>query len=137
MYQYFRDNLVNPEMLKLNYSDILVDEAIGIAFPIDSNYFENYSPLYGDMDLAGIQNPKAETVEQFQDNVQALREYTSVQYGQKYLLEKTFPHLFVFVEGGWYYKSPIGFSQFNKLRLLDCRGRFTNDPNYLFSRLTT
>ena len=132
MYRYFRDNLVNPEMLKLNYSDILEDEAIGMAFPIDSNYFENYSPLYGDMDLAGIQNPKAETVEQFQDNVLALREYTSVQYGQKYLLEKTFPHLLVFGEGGWYYKSLIGFSQFNKLRLFDCRGRFTNDPNYLF-----
>ena len=82
-------------MLK-NYSDILEDEAIGMAFPIDSNYFENYSPLYGDMDLAGIQNPKAETVEQFQDNVLALREYTSVQYGQKYLLEKPFPYLFVF-----------------------------------------
>ena len=62
----------------------------------------------------------------------ALREYTSVQYGQRYLLEKTFPHLFIYGEGGWYYKCCIGFSQFNKMRLLDCRGRFSNDPNYPF-----
>ena len=45
-----------------------------MAFPIDSNYFDNYSPLYGEMDFAGIQNPKLEIFEQFQDNVQALRE---------------------------------------------------------------
>ena len=108
-----------------------------MAFPIDSNYFDNYSPLYGEMDLAGIQNPKVEIVEQFQDNVQALRQYTSVQYGQHYLLEKTSPHLFRYGEGGWYYKCPIGFSQFNKIRLMDCRGRFSNDASYPFSCLIT
>ena len=132
MYRYLRDNLVNPEVLNLNYPEILEQEAVGMAFPIDSNYFDNYSPLYGEMDLAGIQNPKLEIFEQFQDNVQALREYTSVQYGQQYLLEKTFPHLFYYGEGGWYYKCPIGFSQVNKIRLMDCRGRFSNDPNYPF-----
>ena len=132
MYRFLRDNLVNPEMLKLNYPEILEEEAVGMTFPIDSEYFDKYSPLYGNMDLAGIQNPKPEIVEQFQENVQALREYTSVQYGQKYLLEKTFPHLFMYGEGGWYYKCSIGFSQFNKIRLLDCRGRFSKDPNFLF-----
>ena len=78
MYRYLRDNLVNPEILNLNYPEILEQEAVGMAFPIDSNYFDNYSPLYGEMDLAGIQNPKVEIVKQFQDNVQALRQYTSV-----------------------------------------------------------
>ena len=132
MYRYLRNDLVNPEILQLNYPEILEEEAVGMAFPIDSNYFDNFSPLYGDMDLAGIQNPKFEMVEEFKENVQILREYTSVQYGQKYLLEKTFPHLYPYGEGGWYYKCPIGFSQFNKIRLLDCRGRFTNDQNYPF-----
>ena len=103
-----------------------------MAFPIDSTYFDSYFPLYGDMDLAGIQNPKGEIVKQFQNDVQALRDYTSVQYGQRYLIEKTFPHLFLYGEGGWYCKCSIGFSQFNKIRLLDCRGRFPKDPNYPF-----
>ena len=89
------------------------------------------------MDLADIQNPKGEIVEQFQNDVQALRDFTSVQCGQKYLIEKTFPHLFVYGEGGWYYKCPIGFKQFTKIRLLDCRGRFAKDPNYPFSCLIT
>ena len=101
-----------------------------MAFPIDSTYFEKYSPLYSDMNLDGIQNPKSEIVKEFQENLQALREYTSVQYAQKYLLEKTFPHLFMCGEGGWFYKCSIGFSQFNKIRLLDWRGRFANDPNF-------
>ena len=109
-------------MLKLNYPEMLEEEALGMAFPIDPNYFDKYSPLYGDMDLAGIQNPKPEIVEKFQENVHALREYTSVRYGQKYLLEKTFPHLFIYGEGGWYYKRCIGFSQFNKMRLVGPKG---------------
>ena len=51
-----------------------------------------------------------------------LRECTSVQYGQEYLLEKTFPHLFLYGEGGW----------FTKIRLLDPRGHFANDVNFPF-----
>ena len=78
MYRYIRNNLVNPEILKLNYQEILEEEAVGMAFPIDLDYFDKYSPLYGEMDLAGIQNPKAEIDEKFKENIKALREYTSV-----------------------------------------------------------
>ena len=85
-------------MLKINYQEILQEEAVGMAFPIDSNFFEQYSPLYGEMDLAGIQNPKPDIVEKFQDDVKTLREFTSVQYGQQYLIEKSFPHLFCYGE---------------------------------------
>ena len=132
MYRYIRNSLVNPEILKLNYQEILEEEAVGMAFPIDSDYFDKYSPLYGAMDLAGIQNPKAEIDEKFKENIKALREYTSVQYGQKYLIEKTFPYLYVYGEGGWHYKCSIGFSQFNKIRILDCWGRFSKDQNFPF-----
>jgi len=104
MYRYIKDNIANPEMLKINYPEVLEEETVDMAFSIDSNYFDQYSPLYGDMDLAGIQNPKPDIVEEFQDNVKVLREFTCVQYGQKYLLEKTFPHLFTHGEGGLYYK---------------------------------
>ena len=61
-----------------------------------------------------------------------LRECTSVQYGQEYLLEKVFPHLFPYGKGGWYYKCLLGFSQFTKIRLLDPRGQFAKDTNFPF-----
>ena len=124
--------MANPDILKINYPEALEEEAVGMAFPIDSKFFDQYSPLYGEMDLAGIQNPKSIAFEKYQDNVKALREFTSVQYGQKYLLEKTFPQLFMYGEGGWYYKCLFGFSQFTKIRLLDPRGRFSKDPNFPF-----
>ena len=132
MYRFIRDNLANPEILKVNYQNVLEEEAVGMAFPIDSNYFDQYSPLYGEMDVAGIQNPKPDIIEQFQDDVRVLRDFTNVKYGEKYLLEKTFPHLFLYGEGGWYYKCLLGLSQFTKIRLLDPRGRFSKDPNFPF-----
>ena len=69
MYRYIRNSLVNPEILKLNYQEILEEKAVGMAFPIDSDYFDKYSPLYGAMDLAGFQNPKAEIDEKFKENI--------------------------------------------------------------------
>ena len=46
MYRYIRNSLVNPEILKINYQEILEEEAVGMAFPIDSDYFDKYSSLY-------------------------------------------------------------------------------------------
>ena len=111
--------------------DILHEEAVGMAFPIDSNFFDQYSPLYDEMDLAGIQNPKPDITDKFQDDVKTLREFTSVQYGQQYLLEKNFHICFVMVKGLVLWMS-FGFSQFTKIRLLDPRGRFSKDPNFPF-----
>ena len=50
------------------------------------------------MDLAGIQNPKPDIVEKFKDDVRTLREFTTVQYGQQYLLEKVSHICFVMVK---------------------------------------
>ena len=132
MYQYLRHDLVNPEILKGNQDKILESKAIGMAFPVDSEYFDQYSPLYGNLDIAGIQNPQPYMIDTEQDSVEWLRECTSVQYGQEYLLEKTFPHLFPYGKGGWHYKCSLGFSQFTKVRLLDPRGHFSNDVNFPF-----
>ena len=132
MYRYLRHDIINPDILKGNQDKILESEAIGMAFPIDSEYFDQYSPLYGDLDIAGIQNPQPHMIDKVQDSVEWLRECTSVQYGQEYLLEKTFPHLFPYGEGGWHYKCSLGFSQFTKIRLLDPRGHFANDVNFPF-----
>ena len=132
LYRYVRQEIINPEVLKLDQNKILESEALGLAFPVDSEYFEQYSPLYGEMDIAGIQNPKPHLIDEVHENIEQLRESTSVQYGQKYLLEKTFPHLFPYGKGGWFYKCFQGLSQFTKTKLLDCRGYFSNDQNFPF-----
>ena len=71
-----------------------------------------------DATIASITDAIPDIVEKLQDDVKTLREFTSVQYGQQYLLEKKFPTFFAMV------KKPgiIGFSQFIKIRLLDPRG---------------
>ena len=132
MYRYLRHDIVNPDILNGNQDKILENEAIGMAFPVDSEYFDQYSLLYGNMDIAGIQNPQPHMIDKVQDSVEWLRECTSVQYGQEYLLEKTFPHLLPYGEGGWHYKCSLGFSQFTKIRLLDPRGHFAKDVNFPF-----
>ena len=132
MYRYLRPDIVNPELLNLNQDTILENEALGMAFPVDSTYFDKYSPLYGNLDIAGIQNPKPHIIDKVQDSVEWLRSCTSVQYGQEYLFEKAFPHLFPYGEGGWYYKCLLGLSQFTKIRLLDPRGYFAKDLNFPF-----
>ena len=132
MYRYLRHDVINPEILKGNQDKILQSEALGMAFPVDSEYFDQYSPLYGNLDVAGIQNPQPHMIDKVQDSVEWLRKCTSVQYGQEFLLEKVFPHLFPYGEGGWYYKCSLGFSQFTKIRLLDPRGQFAKDVNFPF-----
>ena len=57
MFRYIRDNVANPEIIKINYTDILEEEAIGMAFPIDFDFFNQNSPLYGEM-ACKIQNLK-------------------------------------------------------------------------------
>ena len=132
MYRHLRPDIVNPELLCLNQDTILEDEAIGMAFPVDSTYFDKYSPLYGNLDIAGVQNPQPHMTDKIKDSIEWLRSCTSVQYGQEYLLEKAFPHLFPYGEGGWYYKCPLGLSQFTKIKLLDPRGYFAKDSNFPF-----
>ena len=92
MYHYLRPDLINPELLCLNQDKILEDEAIGMAFPVDSTYmyFDKYSPLYGNLEIAGVQNPKPHIIDKVQDSIEWLRSCTSTWYGQEYLLDKAF-----------------------------------------------
>ena len=45
LYRYIRQEIVNLEVLKLDQNKVLESEALGLAFPVDSEYFEQYSPL--------------------------------------------------------------------------------------------
>ena len=78
MYRFLRPDLVHPELLCLNQDTILEDEAMGMAFPVDSTYFDKYSPLYGNLDIAGIQNLKPHIIDKVQDSIEWLRSCTSV-----------------------------------------------------------
>ena len=68
MYRYLRPDIVNPELLYLNQDTILEYEAMGMAFPVDSTYFDKYSPLYGNLDIAGVQNPQSHIIDKVQDS---------------------------------------------------------------------
>ena len=57
--------MANPDIFKINYLETLEEEAVGMAFPINSKFFDQYSPLYGQMDLASIQNPKPVVLKSF------------------------------------------------------------------------
>ena len=41
MYRFIRDHVANPEVLKIDYQDILQEEAVGMAFPVDSIFLNN------------------------------------------------------------------------------------------------
>ena len=106
---------------------------MGMAFPWDSTYLDKFSLLYGNLDIAGVQSPQPHIIDKVQESIKWLHSCISVQYGQEYLLEKSFPHLFQYGEGGWYYKCLLGLSQF---RLLDPKGCFVKDSNFPFLCLT-
>ena len=68
-----------------------------MAFPVDSNFFEQYSPLYGEMDLAGIQNPKPDIIDKFQDDVMSKISFK----------KKVFHICFVMVKGAGIMNVPL------------------------------
>ena len=82
LYWYVRHDIINPEILKIDQGKILECEALGLAFPIDSDYFKQYSPLYGKMDLASVQNPKPHVIESVQNNIHELRKQQAFNMGK-------------------------------------------------------
>ena len=43
MYRYLRPDIVNPELLGLNQDTIPENEALGMAFPVDSTYVTGFA----------------------------------------------------------------------------------------------
>ena len=130
LFRYVRPGFINPEMLeKQNVAlDVLLeDEAVGMAFPVDSRYFDNFPLIFEQKDVAGVQHPHPGT--QCREH---LHQLTAAKYGEKYLEPKTFPHLHPWGFGGWHYECPMGFSPHIKMRLFDVRGWWGTDPCYPF-----
>ena len=115
---YVKPGFINPVLLenqKLSLRDLLDEEAIGMAFPVDSRYFDQFPLIYntdfeGHGDVAGRQYPRPECQTNLQDIVYA-------KYGKKFLDVKTFPCLHPWGFGGLHYGCEMAFSAHTIMRL--------------------
>ena len=134
LFRYVKPGFINPTLLedqKIPLKNLLDEEAIGMAFPVDSSYFEQYPLIYNtdvearNADVVGRQHPRPECQANLHDIV-----YT--KYGEKHLDVKTFPYLHPWGFGGWHYECEMSFSAHVKMRLFDIRGWFASDFIYPF-----
>lgn len=128
--KYLKPSFINPTLLQeqnISLDQLLEDEAVGMAFPLDANYFDNFPAMTKDWseDIAGRQCPRPEAHRILQD-------LTRAKYGEKYLDCKSFPHLHPWGHGGWYNNCQMPFNAHIKMRLFDIRGLFAEDPCYPF-----
>ena len=122
---------INPDILEkanLSLEKILEDEVVGMAFPVDARFFDNYPLVFGkENEVAGRQYPHKQS--ECQDK---MKELVTAHYGEKFIESKTFPHLFQWGFGGWHYNSPMKFEGHIKMRLYDVRGWWAHDSAYMF-----
>ncbi len=64
LFRYAKPSFINPELLKrqeIPLEDLLEDEAIGMAFPVDSCYFDQFPLIFDnvdtEVDVVGMQHP--------------------------------------------------------------------------------
>ena len=131
LFRYARPQFINRALLEaenMPLDRLLEDEAVGMAFPVDSRYFDNFALIFQSKDVTGVQHPQpGETKSR-----DVLHGLVSAKYGERYLEPKTFPHLHPWGFGGWYYPCPMGFSPHVKMRLFDVRGWWAMDSTYPF-----
>ena len=135
LFRYAKPAFVYPELLDaqdIPLDDLLQDEAIGMAFPVDSCYFDQYPLNFGEgsADIAGLQHPQNAQPEL----QQCIQDLVNTKYGEMNLETKTFLHLYPWGFGGWHYDCPISHSAHIKMRLFDVRGWFAEDPLHVFFR---
>ena len=121
LFRYARPGFINPELLEhqdIALEDLLEEEALGMAFPVDSRYLDQFPLIFNEedkADVAGMQHPQPP----MRESREALRDLVTTRYGEKDLEPKSFPHLHPWGFGGWYYKSDMSFSAHVKMRLFD------------------
>ena len=127
LFRFVRPQFINPVLLEsqnMPLDQFLDDKAVGMAFPVDSRYVDDFPLIYQSKDV-GPQPAESKTREM-------LHELVSAKYGEKYLEPKTFPHLHPWGFGGWFYQCPMGFSPHVKMCLFDVRGWWATDSTYPF-----
>ena len=133
LFRYVKPGFINPKLLQdqdISLENLLEDEAVGMAFPVDSCYFNRFPLIFGEdeADVAGQQHPQNPMLE----CREYLKDLVTTKYGEKHLEPKTFPHLHPWGYGGWHYKCELTFATHIKMRLFDVRGWFAEDPHYVF-----
>ena len=130
MFRYVKPKFINPLLLekRMPLQDVLQDEAVAMAFPVDTRYFDQFPLIFDAKDVAGVQHPQP----QVSECRETLQQLVTAQYGEKYLEPKTFPHLHPWGHGGWYYQCPVPLAAHVKMRLFDVRGWWATDPCYPF-----
>ena len=99
LFRFAKPAFINPVLLEkqsIPLDRLLEEEAVGMAFPIDATYFDQFPLIFdeGLSDIAGRQNPRLKVS---QDK---LKELTKARYGDHNLEAKTFPHLHPWGFGG-------------------------------------
>ena len=94
LFRYAKPAFVNPELLDaqdIPLDDLLQDEAIGMAFPVDSRYFDQFPLIFGEggADVAGLQHPQNAQV----DLQQSVQDVVNTKYAETNLETKNIPPL--------------------------------------------
>ena len=57
---YVKPKFINPLLLEKHtlLEEVLQDEAVGMAFPVDSKYFDQFPLVFEGIDIAGVQHPQ-------------------------------------------------------------------------------
>ena len=107
LFRYAKPGFINPQLLEqqeIPLEELLQDEAAGMAFPVDSRYFDQFPIIFDEddegSDVVGTQHPQAHKHE----SQKAVKDLVTTKYGEKDLEPKSFPHLHPWGIGGWHYK---------------------------------
>ena len=117
MFRFSKPAFNNPVLLEnqnIPLDRLLEEEAVGMTFPINATYFDQFPLIFGNglSDIAGRQNPR------LKESQEKLKGLTKARYGDHDLEAKTFPHLHPWGFGGWYYGCPLPFHAHCKMRLM-------------------
>ncbi len=81
-------SFVNPELLErqdIPLDQLLEDEAIGMAFPVDARYFDQFPLIFddanADADVVGMQHPQ----NPHSGLQQSVRDLVNTRYGETHL----------------------------------------------------
>ena len=91
LFPFSKPAFINPVLLEnqnIPLERILVEEAVGMAFPINATYFDQSPLIFDDglSDIVGRQNPRLKELQE------KLKDLTKARYGDHDLEAKTFPH---------------------------------------------
>ena len=68
--------------------DLLQDEAIEMAFPSSSDYFNQFPAIHSAQQAAGVQHPREDHQEMMERALEEIRQMSTTVYDDKFLKPK-------------------------------------------------